>query len=338
VIVILVGSYRNAGDYLIGFRARQLLSLLYDSDIVAIDRKAVGDHEYETFNRAKAVILCGGPAYQKNTYPDIYSLNLDRIKVPVIPFGLGYKDRMESKKFMFSKSSLKFVKEIHRKVYRSSARDIGTVQILAQNGIKNVVMTGCPAWYDPDKMYDSYIEAFPAKHLIFSAPANINKAFLRVLSWGARRFSDVRRSLSFHHGYFPKVQYKYLLFTLKHLYCAAFARKLGYEVRDISGGHEKMTDLYNDCSIHIGYRVHAHIYCLSQRQASLLISEDMRGVSQSISLKQQVISATSQNLRSEIESKINLIAQKEPAFFADTFSEMRTRYLMMQDFISHIGE
>ena len=51
---------------------------------------------------------------------------------------------------------------------------------------------------------------------------------------------------------------------------------IGVESRDISYSRDGF-DIYNDCDLHIGFRVHAHIYNLSMRNISILIEEDGRG-------------------------------------------------------------
>ena len=45
--------------------------------------------------------------------------------------------------------------------------------------------------------------------------------------------------------------------------------------------------IYDDCDLHIGFRVHAHIYNLSRRNYSILVSEDIRGagVNQTLGLE-----------------------------------------------------
>jgi len=52
--------------------------------------------------------------------------------------------------------------------------------------------------------------------------------------------------------------------------------KGGINYCDISYSHEGM-EIYDTCDLHIGFRVHAHIYNLSHRHRSLLIEEDNRG-------------------------------------------------------------
>ena len=45
---------------------------------------------------------------------------------------------------------------------------------------------------------------------------------------------------------------------------------------DISGSAENLIDYYNTVDLHIGYRVHAHIFMNSINKKSILISEDGR--------------------------------------------------------------
>ena len=57
---------------------------------------------------------------------------------------------------------------------------------------------------------------------------------------------------------------------------ALTAGELGYEVMDTSYGLEKVS-FYEECDLHVGYRVHGHIYFLAKRKPSFLIHEDGRG-------------------------------------------------------------
>lgn len=53
-------------------------------------------------------------------------------------------------------------------------------------------------------------------------------------------------------------------------------RDEGFTVHDIAYGSAGFS-LYDGCDLHVGPRVHAHIYNLSQRKRSILIEEDSRG-------------------------------------------------------------
>lgn len=45
---------------------------------------------------------------------------------------------------------------------------------------------------------------------------------------------------------------------------------------DISGSADGFL-IYDNCDLHVGFRVHAHIYNLSKRNKTLLLNEDFRG-------------------------------------------------------------
>ena len=56
----------------------------------------------------------------------------------------------------------------------------------------------------------------------------------------------------------------------------AAALREGYEVVDTSYDLERIR-FYDECDLHVGYRVHSHLYFLSQRRPSFLLHEDGRG-------------------------------------------------------------
>ncbi|MBD3840054.1 MAG: polysaccharide pyruvyl transferase family protein, partial [Epsilonproteobacteria bacterium] len=92
---ILTGSKKNAGDFLIKYRAKQLFKKLKpDREIVDFNAWEEFDEEkLKVVNESKALILLGGPSLQKNMRPNIYKMrkNLDDIKVPIVSMGIGWK-------------------------------------------------------------------------------------------------------------------------------------------------------------------------------------------------------------------------------------------------------
>jgi hypothetical protein len=57
---------------------------------------------------------------------------------------------------------------------------------------------------------------------------------------------------------------------------ARWARSRGWETVDITGAAEGF-EVYDRAGLHIGYRVHAHLYSLSRAVPSYLVAEDSRG-------------------------------------------------------------
>ena len=334
MIVTLTGAYRNVGDHLIGHRAHQLLRKYLDTDIVNIDRKNITAEHYDVFNKARAVILCGGPAYQAEIFPNVYSLDLSKIKTPVIPYGLGYKAKLTSDKFKFTDESLKFVKTIHSHIKNSSARDVKTVDALNQNGIMNVIMTGCPAWYDIDKIGQGYNKPSSIKSVAFSSPALVDENALLALKMIKQRYPNAKKYITFHHGIYIGKSKRELKMTLKNVRASISAMLDGFEVVDLQTDLPKMCRIYDECDLHVGYRVHAHLYKLSQRGASILLSEDQRGVSQSITLGLQPILTNQDNFKDLLLKEFENVETGESLNKA--FATMNSTFETMKNYVESI--
>jgi hypothetical protein len=58
---------------------------------------------------------------------------------------------------------------------------------------------------------------------------------------------------------------------------AAWLREEGIAYEDISGSAENLMRRYESSELHVGYRVHAHIFMSSISKPSILLAEDGRG-------------------------------------------------------------
>jgi hypothetical protein len=72
--------------------------------------------------------------------------DLRRIKVPIIPWGVG-TTRHAGEDNGFDADTLAQLRHIHESCAMGSARDIRTVEALHESGMSNVVMTGCPTLF-----------------------------------------------------------------------------------------------------------------------------------------------------------------------------------------------
>lgn len=147
---LLVGAKKNVGDFLIVERAKKLLEYVRkEKEFLELNRWLPLDDKLEEMNNTKAIILCGGPLYAKNFYPHRIPLvrKIEDIKVPIIPFGLGWcgQPANHPQNFSFDERSKKVLNLIHNSCKFSSCRDIITQQILEREGFKNIIMTGCPS-------------------------------------------------------------------------------------------------------------------------------------------------------------------------------------------------
>ena len=154
--VILTGSKNNAGDYLIKFRAKQLFAKLRP------DRKIIDFNGWEKLtqtnldiiNESKALILMGGPALVEDMIPRVYGISdsLEKITAPIIMMGTGWKSQKGNWKDTYSyKLNLRtsqLIQKVNSSGFLSSVRDYHTLNSLRFNNASNVLMTGCPAYYD----------------------------------------------------------------------------------------------------------------------------------------------------------------------------------------------
>lgn len=293
--VILTGSKNNAGDFLIKYRAKKLFAALRpDRDIVDLDAwKPFDAATLELVSNAKALILMGGPALQAHMYPGIYALTPDLadIKAPITTMGIGWKsisgNWQDSYDYPLSASSLKLLEKAAASGLPFSVRDFHTQNALAFKGFDNVLMTGCPAYYDLDTIGKGFQLPEKLRKVAFSLGVSFieSSSMERAMKSQILRlqdyFKDSEFEVVFHHGLNPDIFLQSHGAKKEHNQRHnQFARWLGEEGVahiDISGSAENLIEYYSDVDLHIGYRVHAHIFMNSISKMSILIAEDGRG-------------------------------------------------------------
>jgi len=147
--IVLSGAKKNVGDYLITERCKKLLKRYRpEHELIQLPRWRSLEKRIDEVNKSSAIIIMGGPGFQKGFYPNVYKLmpNINDIKVPIIPMGLGWKgfpgDYKTLKNYKFTKSSLKVLKTINERTKYISCRDYLTKRALERNGLRNILMTG----------------------------------------------------------------------------------------------------------------------------------------------------------------------------------------------------
>jgi hypothetical protein len=292
--VVLTGAKKNVGDFLITERCCQLLKKHRpEHELFLLPHWESLEENIDIVNESSAIIINGGPGFQPHFYPGIYKLmpDLEDIKVPIIPMGLGWKgfpgDYLTLKNYKFSQSSMKALNRISNEVDFISCRDYLTKEVLKRNGINNVLMTGCPVWYDLASIGKKIKKPEKIKKVVFTPAQDsiYRDQTIKILYLLVNMFPDSELYCSFHRGL------KADEFTTKadENNVIAIKRKadeLGYNVVDASYDLDRIK-FYDDCDLHVGYRVHANLYFLSKRKPSFLLHEDGRGrgVSESLNLR-----------------------------------------------------
>jgi hypothetical protein len=151
-------------------------------------------------------------------------------------------------------------------------------------------MTGCPALYIPE-MIGSPFAGFSSdgvKNLVISPgvtfirSAALEQQLKNLISEVRSGFPSADLTVAFHHSIEPEVLKKaydndQTAAADRQLAVVNWLKEQGVDYIDISGGVDKLTQVYDAADFHIGYRVHAHIFMCSQRKPSVLLTEDGRG-------------------------------------------------------------
>jgi exopolysaccharide biosynthesis predicted pyruvyltransferase EpsI len=291
--VLLTGGKNNAGDFLIKHRAKKLLKELRpDREFKDFNSWEPFDEEkLEIVNNSIGLILTGGPALQRNIYPGIYKLtsDLSKIKVPIISFGIGWKSANGNweniNNYKLNDESLPLIHRLAESGYKSSVRDYHTMHVLQNYGMNNVVMTGCPALYDLDSIgkpidVDTIDKINFSLGVGFIDSKNMERSVKDILIKLKEHFSHKKLSVKFHHS----IDKKFLntpdassKLYQNNVRFSKWLESIGIEYEDISGSAQNLIDSYTNSDLHLGYRVHAHIFMSSISKPSILIAEDGRG-------------------------------------------------------------
>jgi len=344
VYTLLYAALKNMGDFLIYERAKALLRKhkgMQDYLELHSRRESLDSHLDEV-NATKAVIICGGPGTVWNMYPRTYPLasNLDDIKVPIVIMGSGWYgvpgDDATLEQYRFNTSTKGMFEKIRRQGSNIGVRDYLTESALKNNGITNVTMTGCPSWYDLEHLDDDFEAPAAIKTVVFTPPARriFQGQAVQVMKVLPRLFPWARLVCSFHRGIeadeqTPQEDARWMG------QLALTAGELGYEVMDTSYGLEKVS-FYEECDLHVGYRVHGHIYFLAKRKPSFLIHEDGRGRGTSEALGLPGIQGWERTLAGKVAAKV-----REPHFstlLGTRALDMRARKVTVDELEGYIKD
>lgn len=291
--VILTGSKNNAGDFLIKYRAKELFKQLRpDRKVIDMDAwKKLSEQDLKVINESKALVLMGGPALQKNLYPGIYPLvdDLNKIKVPITCMGIGWKSLSgnwnDSRDYSLLESSKKLITRMQKDGLPLSVRDYHTLNVLNNVGATHGLMTGCPATYVLNKLGSS-IELQGINKVSFSLGVSFLESkslkiqMKNLILLTKQLFGKADLDVVFHHSLsdnFLETHNGSQAHLKGHREFVSWLQKHNISYVDISGSAETLIKHYEKCDLHIGYRVHAHIFMSSISKPSILIAEDGRG-------------------------------------------------------------
>ncbi len=339
-IALMSGAYKNAGDFLIEKRSKEVLQYGYpEAEITIFKRNISYDDRVDELNSYDAIVFGGGPGFQKNIYPDRtpFVSNLEDIKVPCAVLGWGWKGKNIKnetiyKKNRFTPEMYNFISFLNKPGNSISCRDWYTVQMLNEYGFKDVAMTGCPAWYEVEMVKDLKYKGCTlgnsdAPYIIVS-----DAAFPKNIKYTGKLIEIIREK-------FPKARIKLLLHRgitdgNKYLTEPGFTERLNYEFEDISGSAAGFAQ-YDECDLHIGFRVHAHIYNLSHGNTTILINEDARGFGVNGIMGISDI-AIDKYLKKNINILIDNVINSKGIMFCASSEVIKNQFDRMQEFVQGI--
>ena len=291
--VTLTGNRNNAGDFLIRHRGHELLRRLRpDRDLVDLDAwEALDGAALERVNAARALILLGGPALRRDMYPAVYPLaeDLDRIRVPIIIMGAGWSSFPgywpETRRYRFTPPT----RDLLGRCLRIGVRDYRSLNALLLQGLDRAVMTGCPALYSephlgappPPPFAGQPASVVFSQGISFLRSPGADAATRDLILALQTHYPAAELTVAFHHStdaatlraaYGSEPPFHARQTELVH-----WLENRGIAYRDISGGVDRLMDLYQSADLHVGQRVHAHIFCCSVNRPSVLLTEDGRG-------------------------------------------------------------
>ena len=283
-VALLSGAYKNAGDFLIERRCRQLLEYVYPGcETIALSRKTPLIDRLAEINETDAVVLSGGPALLSNIYPNKIPLvpDLTSIRPPIFAMALGIMLSGSARilqKYEFSETTRRLWQRICSDGYSIGCRDNNSADLMRRSGYQ-ATMTGCAAWFDIPNVSQKTLQSHGYKKIVVSDPALMSNHRLVVplLRYLLKNATNADILFVFHRGTKSDSETGLMQATrLANL--EAQVQELGITCKDIAYSADGF-EVYDDCDLHVGFRVHAHIYTLSKRRQSILISEDLRGSS-----------------------------------------------------------
>lgn len=285
-VLVVSKTVTNGGDFLFAKYTKDILQHEYPlADFVFDD--AFREFTEEEIRQYSTIVIAGGPLYDNRlmTYDYFPFLKLAfQYSIPVMIIGGGVYGKTGTDKdiyrYRFCGEALEILQTIEEKGGLLGCRDFVTLEVLKNNGFSKLVMTGCPVWYDLDnlKKQEPVIEQSPEKIMISDPGVTKNpeeqisraKQACTVIDYILQKFPKADLEFTFNNGIYTKYSSKC------NEYIKNYLDKKHIQWYNLEKSAEAFS-VYDSVSLHVGFRVHSHLYCMAHRIPSVLIEEDRRG-------------------------------------------------------------
>ncbi|MBW4644613.1 MAG: polysaccharide pyruvyl transferase family protein [Goleter apudmare HA4340-LM2] len=284
----------NIGD---GFILKSITNLLlpHQCQYTYTSRKLLVDDEIDKINSTKALILAGANQLNDN-FTILPGMNLDileQIKVPIVPFGIGVHGVKKYNRGM-SDLTKEILKYIHQRIKFSAWRCPLTIEYLTHHLPElraQFLLTGCPVMYDEKILSHSSEFSDDVKTVVVTVTERHDfwERETQTIDFVSENYRSAQKVLSLHQDFLElqnvqvtkfwkslqiKIlkQYEPTPFSLRE-----YAKHRGFQIFNPQSVDDFLS-FYKNCDLHIGSRLHAHLYFLSQSKKSLLTYVDERCV------------------------------------------------------------
>jgi hypothetical protein len=255
------------------------------------------DQEIKLINKGKVLIIAGANQLNDNytLWPNFSFDYLENIKVPIIPMGVGYSG-INDANIKMSETTKKILLAVHNKINFSSWRCYRTInyinKFLPQLSDKTL-MTGCPVIFNKELLNgDIFSKSY--KKIIFT-PTERGQWIEResqTIRYLLKNYTDAQITMVIHQD-FSRLKLKELFWNIRYNKMTPSFFHLLIKMKGIDVVFPKTPEegeaIYNNCDLHIGSRLHAHLYCLSKCKRSFLTYVDDRSTGFSEYLKFPIV-------------------------------------------------
>jgi hypothetical protein len=278
----------NYGD---GFILEAVIKQLspHHCDHVFSSRAPLTDDQIARVNSSKALVLAGANQLDDHfsVWPGATLADLEKIHVPIIPFGIGVNGE-EGKNDGMSETTRDVLRLIHSRTRYSSWRCPLTMDYLNRNLPElgdHYLLTGCPVMFLGDGREETF--QLPVEPRAVAVTITDRDEFWEretaTIDFVANEFPGARKWLVLHQPAIEKSLKKRLKAIIRGkpgkwrttAGLCRYAERSGFEVFE-GAQVEDFLNLYRSVDIHIGSRLHAHLFTLSLRKPSFVTYVDER--------------------------------------------------------------
>jgi hypothetical protein len=254
-----VGKVLNIGDGFIDHCIENSFKAFSSEEPILrfTTRTALTSADVEKINSTKALIVCGTNLYGPN-----FKLNfsMNDVKIPVIPISVGWTGIGNRKNFSFTAEAKRLLQEIHERIPASSVRCLHSKQLLDTVLPEDkTIHTGCAVSYF-DYIFGKN-ETPEEKILVIS-----------ITNRGDQASSEMQRLKDIHDTF--KGKYKIYISLNQNLGNHNILKQYGTIIS--SNNIHDYFSIYDKAEMHIGSRLHTHLYFLARKKKSYLLTFDGR--------------------------------------------------------------